>query len=188
MELDDSARYALASLFSLALHSNEVRVESRPKQLYQRSRTAQLHCETMRIRHRRWHCRRCELAPKFCTDGERNGGELLTRAQRFQLRVFVGYKQYTLLTSAVLARQHHLKILNTSEEDPEEQQNRMSGLWDVYWGYDLVRPNGLLEKVFRRLKISETSWEGLKVLPEVRRLCNMWTHIEGCHRCRKLFG
>lgn len=43
----------------------------------------------------------------------------------------------------------------------------MASLWDAYWGYDLVHKEGLLEKIFTRLRIPDSSWDGLKVLPEV---------------------
>lgn len=64
-------------------------------------------------------------------------------------------------------RQHDQAIVVTNDEDAEEWQGKMANLWDIYWGFDLVRAGGLLDKAFTQLKIPETSWPGLKVLPEV---------------------
>ena len=64
-------------------------------------------------------------------------------------------------------RQHDHPVAVTTEEDAEDRQGLMASLWDSYWGYDIVRAEGLLERTFTCLKIPETSWPGLKVLPEV---------------------
>lgn len=66
-------------------------------------------------------------------------------------------------------RQHGQQIIVTAEDDPDEQQQEAAGRWDAFWGYDLVRSHGMLEKIFSKLQIKESSWASLKEIPEV---CN----------------
>ena len=37
----------------------------------------------------------------------------------------------------------------------------------MFWGWDLVGPQGLLDRVFASLEVPERSWQGLKQLPEL---------------------
>lgn len=59
-------------------------------------------------------------------------------------------------------------MLVTTEDDTDEQHQEAAGRWDAFWGYDLVQSKGLLEKVFTKLQIKESSWPSLKEIPEVR--------------------
>ena len=71
-------------------------------------------------------------------------------------------------------RYHEKKIVVTTSDDPDELQSKMASLWDVYWGYDLVHAEGLLDRTLAKLGITESSWAGLKVLPEVAFLSVRW--------------
>ena len=39
--------------------------------------------------------------------------------------------------------------------------------WDAFWGWDLVAPGGLLERIYDHLALPGIKWEGLKRLPLV---------------------
>lgn len=75
-----------------------------------------------------------------------------------------------LLTQKLLCRQHNEKVDVTDENDSEEQQQASAGRWDAYWGYDLIQEKGLLDAVLTRLHVKESSWPGLKQIPEVCRI------------------
>lgn len=69
----------------------------------------------------------------------------------------------------------------TDDGDNEELQNTMAFLWDAFWGYDLVQRDGLLDRVFTKLGIPETSWQGLKWLPEVCHPSDIGLTPPHCH-------
>ena len=56
----------------------------------------------------------------------------------------------------------------TREDDPDEQQQLAAGRWDAFWGFDLAHSHGMLERIYSKLQIRDSSWPGLKNLPEVK--------------------
>lgn len=65
----------------------------------------------------------------------------------------------------------------------------MASRWDAFWGYDIVTSQGLLDRIFQKMDVDSTSWQGLKSLPLVSPgFCHNFPDADRFITCKVLFA